>query len=147
MPDLIIHPGPGVPDGMVVPSSAVTEQFSRASGPGGQGVNTTDSRVQVSVDLAALELTTAQRDRVNRALAGRIRNGRLRVAAAEHRSQRLNRRAARDRLGALLRAALAPPPPVRRSTGPSPRAVERRLAAKRARALVKARRSRPTASD
>ena len=51
--DLAITPGPGIPDGLTIPAHELTERFARASGPGGQGVNTTDSRVQLSLDIAA----------------------------------------------------------------------------------------------
>ncbi|MCW2865918.1 MAG: peptide chain release factor 1, partial [Marmoricola sp.] len=49
--DLVLRPGPGLPKGLVVPASELQEQFSRSSGPGGQSVNTTDSRVEVVLDL------------------------------------------------------------------------------------------------
>lgn len=137
--DLLVPPGPGIPHGLVVPGEQLTERFSRASGPGGQGVNTTDSRVEVELSLVdAAWLTSAQRARAVAALGER-----LVVAASEHRSQRRNRVAARERLAGLLRDALAPPPPPRRPTRPSRGSVERRLAGKRRRAETKSTRSRP----
>ena len=136
-------PGPGLAEGLLVPAAALSERFSRASGPGGQGVNTTDSRVQLSLDLAAWEsLTPAQRSRVTRRLATRLEGGVLTVDASEHRSQRRNRVAARERLAGLLRAALAPPPPPRRATRPTRGSQLRRLEAKRRRAEVKRGRGR-----
>lgn len=142
MSDLVIQPGPGVPRGLVVPAGELTERFARASGPGGQGVNTTDSRVQLSFDVAASgSLTDAQRARLLRNLAGRLVDATITVDAADQRSQFLNRRAARERLADLLRAALAPPPPPRRRTRPTRGSVERRLAAKRHQAQKKARRT------
>ena len=146
MPDLSVPPGPGVPDGLVVPVADLTERFARAYGPGGQGVNTTDSRVQLYLDLAATSaITEAQRARLLKRLAGRLAGTVLTIDASEHRSQHLNRTAARDRMAMMLRAALAPPPPARKATRPSRGAVERRLAAKRRRSEVKARRGRPDA--
>ena len=144
--DLRVPPGPGVPRGLVVPATDLTERFSRSSGPGGQGVNTTDSRVQLSLDLATTTaLADRQRDRVLRRLADRLVGTVITVDASEHRSQRRNRAAARERLAALLRGALAPPPPPRRPTRPTRGSQRRRLEAKRRRAEIKAHRSRPTA--
>lgn len=148
MSDLQISPGPGVPDGITIPAAELSERFARASGPGGQGVNTTDSRVQLSFDIAASTVfTEAQRARVLARLGVRLAGTVLTVDAAEHRSQRLNRTAARLRLADLLRSALAPPPPPRRPTRPSRGAVERRLATKRRRSQTKSERRRPGAVD
>ena len=86
-------------------------RFSRSSGPGGQSVNTTDSRVELSLDVSTTEaLGPVLRERALAALADRLVDGVLTVSAAEHRSQLQNRRAARARLAALLRDATAPPP-------------------------------------
>ncbi len=137
--DLRVPPGPGLPDGLLVPAVELVERFSRSSGPGGQSVNTTDSRVELELDVAASStLTEAQRARALVRLVARLTDGRLVVVASEHRSQHRNRVAARERLAELLRAALAPPPPVRRATRPSRGARERRLAGKRHRAETKA---------
>ena len=135
--DLRISPGPGVPRGLVVPAAELTERFSRASGPGGQGVNTTDSRVQLSLDLAATSaLDERQRARVIAGLAPRLAGTVLTVSAEEHRAQRRNRVAARERLAALLRQALTPDAP-RRATKPTRGSQRRRLQAKRRRGEVK----------
>lgn len=140
--DLVVVPGPGVSRGLVIPGGLLQERFARASGPGGQGVNTTDSRVQLGVDVARLELTEAQRRRLTSRLADRLLDGWLWVDAAEERSQLRNRRAARERLAATIREALAPEPPARRATRPSRGSVERRLAAKKRRAEIKQGRGR-----
>jgi ribosome-associated protein len=101
-------------------------------------VNTTDSRVQVSYDLARSDaLGPILKDRALRALADRLVNGVITVSASEHRSQLRNRKAAASRLAALLTSATAPPPAARRPTRPGRAATERRLAAKRRRSLVK----------
>lgn len=145
MSELRVEPGPGIPDGLVIPAGELTERFARSSGPGGQGVNTTDSRVQLSFDVAASQaLTEVQRRRVAHRLRHRIVGGVLTVEASEERSQLRNRSAARKRLASLLRDALAPPPPRRRPTKPTRGSVERRLRAKRRRAEIKAARQRPT---
>lgn len=141
--DLRVPPGPGLAAGLVVPASELVEQFSRSSGPGGQSVNTTDSRVQLEWDVgASTALSDTQRARAVSRLSARLVEGRLVVTAAEHRSQHRNRVAARERLAELIRAALAPPPPTRRPTRPSRAAKERRLTAKRHRAETKALRRR-----
>lgn len=144
--ELRVAPGPGLPAGLVVPAGDLVERFSRSSGHGGQGVNTTDSRVQLSLDLATTEsLSPAQRERVVAALAGRLTGTVLTVDASEHRSQRRNRAAARERLAGLLREALAPPPPPRRPTRRTRGSQLRRLDAKRRRGQVKRDRGRPPA--
>ncbi len=143
--DLVVRPGPGVPQGLTIPGGELVERFSRSSGPGGQGVNTADSRVEIELDVLSVPgLSATQRARVVRALESRLVDGRLLVVvASEHRQQRRNRVAARDRMAELLRDAMAPPPPARRATRPTRGSRERRLAAKRRRAEIKARRSRP----
>ncbi|WP_288799611.1 alternative ribosome rescue aminoacyl-tRNA hydrolase ArfB [uncultured Arsenicicoccus sp.] len=146
--DLRIPPGPGIPRGLVVPAAELTERFSRSSGPGGQGVNTTDSRVQLSWSPAtSAALTEAQRGRVVAALASRLVDGVITIDASEHRSQRQNRQAARTRLADGIRQALAPPPPPRRATKPTKGSQRRRLAAKARRADVKSGRGRVTRAD
>ena len=143
MDDLRVDPGPGAPRGLRVPAAELDEQFSRSSGPGGQGVNTADSRVQLSLDLATTTaLDEVQRARVLARLAPRIAGTVLTVAASEQRSQRQNRRAARERLAALLREAVAPEVP-RRATRPTAGSRRRRLAAKRRRAELKQTRRPP----
>lgn len=144
MDDLVIAPGPGAPRGLTVPAGELVEQFSHASGPGGQGVNTTDSRVQLSLDLATTTaLTDLQRSRALERLSTRTSGTVLAISAAEHRSQRRNRTAARERLAALLRDAVVPPV-VRRRTRPTRGSQRRRLAAKKVRSEVKRARRRPT---
>ena len=145
MDDLRIPAGPGCPRGLVVPAGELVERFSHASGPGGQGVNTADSRVQLSLDLATtVALNEKQRERALSVLGDRLTGTLLTITAAEHRSQRRNRAAARERLAHVLRAALTPPTP-RRPTKPTRTSKLRRLAAKKRRSEVKARRRRPDA--
>jgi ribosome-associated protein len=122
---------------VVISGDELTERFSRSSGPGGQGVNTTDSRVELVWDLSRSALPEAVLDRVRRRLASRLSGDQLVVVASERRSQLRNREAARERLAGLVAAALAPPPPPRRATRPSRGAVERRIEAKKRRASVK----------
>ena len=123
---------------LVVPAGALRWRFSRSSGPGGQGVNTADSRVELSV--APLEipgLTEHQQQRLAARLGSRLVDGVLTIAASEHRQQLRNRQAARDRMAAVLRAALAPPPRPRRRTKPTKGSQERRIEAKKQRGQLK----------
>lgn len=127
---------------LVVPGAELTERFSRSSGPGGQGVNTTDSRVELVWDVAATSLPTTVRARLLERLSGRLTDdGVLVVVAAEHRSQLQNRRAARERLAQLIRSAALPPPPKRRPTRPTLGSKRRRLDTKKRRGEVKRGRS------
>ena len=127
---------------VVVPERELAERFSRSSGPGGQGVNTADSRVELSYDVArSSALPETVRARMLARLEGRLVDGVVTVAASEHRTQLANRRAARERMAALLTEAAAPPPRKRRSTKPSRAAKQRRLDAKKRRSQTKQGRS------
>jgi ribosome-associated protein len=124
--------------GAVIPEQELSWRFSRSSGPGGQSVNTTDSRVELSYDLAGSDaLGPVLKERALRTLADRLVDGVITVTASEHRSQLRNRQTAASRLAALLTAATAPPRAPRRPTRPSRAARERRLAAKRRRSELK----------
>ncbi|MGD0685231.1 MAG: alternative ribosome rescue aminoacyl-tRNA hydrolase ArfB [Streptosporangiaceae bacterium] len=124
--------------GVVIPPDELSWRFSRSPGPGGQSVNTTESRVELSYDVAASDaLFPALKQRALRALAGRMTNGVVTVTASEHRSQLRNRQAAATRMSALLAEATAPPPRPRRPTRPSRAARERRRADKQRRAQLK----------
>ena len=141
--DLVVRAGPGLPLPLVIPGDELVERFSRASGPGGQGVNTTDSRVELEFDVVSSPtLSESQRARILAGLSDRLVAGRVVVVASEHRAQRRNRTAARERLADLIRDALAPPPPTRRATRPTRGSQLRRLEAKRRQALLKAGRGR-----
>ncbi|MBB4677792.1 alternative ribosome rescue aminoacyl-tRNA hydrolase ArfB [Crossiella cryophila] len=128
---------------LVIPGAELSERFSRSSGPGGQGVNTADSRVELSFDVAGSRVLAEHvRRRALARLAARLVDGVVTIAASEYRTQLANRKAARERLASLLRDAVLPPAPPRRATKPSRGARERRLTAKHQRgALKKDRRS------
>jgi ribosome-associated protein len=134
-----------VNDRLTIPAAELSWRFSRSSGPGGQGVNTTDSRVELSWDLAGSEVLPERlQDRAIERLGDRLVRGVLTVTASEHRSQLRNREAAAARLAGIVAGAIAPPPRVRRATRPSRGAVERRLAEKKRRGETKrSRRSYP----
>ena len=125
------------PGGIVVPAAAVTWRFSRGTGPGGQGVNTTDSRVELVVDLAAL-VTSSE-------VAGRVREklgDSLRIVVSTERSQLRNRELAVQRLGDRLDTA-ARPRRHRTPTRPTAGSERRRLEAKRLRSQLKEKRREP----
>jgi len=138
---LTLRPG----SDLLIPAEELRWRFSRSGGPGGQAVNTTDSRVELVFDLQGSQaLPPLLKARALARLAERLVEGSLVVVASEHRSQWRNRQAARRRLQGLLEEALRPPPPPRRPTRPGRGAVERRLEAKRRRASIKSqRRERP----
>ena len=128
---------------LVVPAHELTWRFSRSSGPGGQSVNTSDSRVELSFDVAeSSALSPLLRSRALGRLSDRLVDGVVTVTASEHRSQLRNREAAMTRMADLLRQAIAPPAAPRKRTRPTKAARERRLTDKRRRGEVKRLRGR-----
>ncbi|MCF4121099.1 aminoacyl-tRNA hydrolase [Antribacter sp. KLBMP9083] len=137
-----VRPGLAVTPALTIPQAELKERFSRSSGPGGQGVNTTDSRVELSWDVGrSTVLSDVQRHRVMERLVDRLVDGALTVVASEHREQRRNRDAAARRLAVLVADALAPPPRSRRATRATRGSHERRLNAKKQRSATKRLRS------
>jgi ribosome-associated protein len=132
-------PGPlRVTRSVVIPERELTWRFSRSSGPGGQSVNTAESRVELSLDIARTSgLGPVQRARVLERLSRRLVDGVLTVRASDHRSQLRNREAALERMRKILVGALAPLPRRRLPTRPSRGSVERRLAEKKRRSRTK----------
>ena len=130
---------------VLIPVAELRWRFSRSSGPGGQNVNTTDSRVELVFDLAGSpSLPPALKARALQRLEARLVDGAVVIAASEHRSQWANRVAAQRRLVELLQGALRPPPPPRRPTRRTRGSVERRLVAKKQRSALKAQRRGPS---
>jgi ribosome-associated protein len=136
-----------LPAGLTIAADELHERFSRSSGPGGQSVNTADSRVELGVDV---ERTTALspllRRRALERLADRLVDGVITVTASEHRSQLRNREAALTRMAELLREAIAPPAAPRKRTRPTKAAREKRISAKKRRGEIK-RLRRPSPDD
>lgn len=123
---------------VTIPERELSWRFSRSSGPGGQSVNTTDSRVELGWSLdGSAAVSETQRQRARRRLEGRLVDGVLTIAASEHKSQLRNREAAMQRLAAVVAKAIAPPAPARRATRPSRAAVMRRVEAKKRRGETK----------
>jgi ribosome-associated protein len=141
--DLAVPAGPGLASGATIPAGELVERFSRSPGPGGQSVNTTDTRVELLfAPGSSTAFTDAERARLVRNLAEAMTRGQVSVVASEHRSQLRNRIAARERLVGLLREAVAPPPPPRRTTKPSRASQRRRVEAKKQAGRTKALRGR-----
>ena len=133
-----------VTSSFAVPDAELSWRFSRSSGPGGQHVNTTDSRVELSFDVArSAALPEHLRERALGRLAGKLVDGVLTVSSSEQRSQLQNRVTAAAKLGQLLREAVAPPAPKRRPTKPTRGSKERRLESKRQRSQLKRQRGDP----
>ena len=133
---------------IAIPVAELEFRASRASGPGGQGVNTTDSRVELRFDVAGSpSLSPEDKERALRRLGPRLdRDGALRVVAQAQRSQLANRRAATERFAELLAAALATPK-ARTPTRPTRAATARRVEGKRHRSETKRLRARPRRPD
>ena len=134
-----------VTERLSIPDAEPSWRFSRSSGPGGQSVNTSDSRAELSFDVGrSPSVSELQRSRAVERLGSRLVDGVLTVASSEHRSQLQNREAALVRMAALLADAVAPPPPTRRPTRRTKGSQERRLQVKSQRSdLKRGRRARP----
>lgn len=133
-----------LPHGVTVPERELEFRTARSAGPGGQGVNTTDSKVELRWDVGASRaLDDRQRALVFERLASRLtKDGVLILAGSEYRSQQRNREAVQARFVALVGEALTPPRRRRRSR-PSRRSRQRRLASKRQRGELKRLRKPP----
>lgn len=126
-----------------IPGSDLAEETLRAGGPGGQHQNTTDSAVRLRLALDATQaLSPGVKERLRQAFPSQVTtSGELLVVAREHRSQALNREAARERLVKMVQAHLKAPPP-RHATRPTKASKARRLTGKRIRGAVKSGRGR-----
>ncbi|MET1020894.1 MAG: alternative ribosome rescue aminoacyl-tRNA hydrolase ArfB [Arthrobacter sp.] len=131
---------------LTIPASELAWRFSRSSGPGGQHVNTSDSRVELSWNVAdSAALSDGQRLMLVRRLGRRLAAGVITVTASERRSQLRNREIALAKLAGLVAEGLAPEAAARRATKPTRGSNRRRLAAKEQRAATKRQRQRPSA--
>ena len=129
---------------LTIPGTELRWRFSRSSGPGGQHVNTSDSRVELSWNVSdSLALSDSQRLILLARLEPRLIAGVITVAASGRRSQLRNRQAALAKLADLVAAGLAPDPPRRKATKPTRGSNRRRLTAKKERSTTKQQRKRP----
>ncbi|GAB3520566.1 alternative ribosome rescue aminoacyl-tRNA hydrolase ArfB [Arthrobacter monumenti] len=131
---------------LTIPASELDWRFSRSSGPGGQHVNTSNTRVELSWNVAgSVALSESQRLMLVRRLRRHLIAGVITVTASERRSQLRNREIARTKLADLVARGLAPEAARRRATKPTRGSIRRRLAAKEQRAATKRQRKRPSA--
>jgi ribosome-associated protein len=128
-----------------IEESELEESFIRSSGAGGQNIQKVETAVQLKFNPAASPRLPGFALENLKKLAGRRmgKDGVLTLTAQRFRTQERNRDDARERLAALLREAVKPPPPVRRATKPGKGAVRRRLDEKTARAKTKQQRRTP----
>jgi ribosome-associated protein len=133
---------------ITIPAAEIGLTATRSSGPGGQHVNTADTRIQLRWNLAeSRALTDADRELVQQRLAQRLtKEGDLVLECDQHRSQRRNRAECLRRLATILRDALRRPTP-RKKTRPTAAARARRLTDKRKRGEVKKARRPPDEKD
>ena len=141
--DLYIHKA------LTIPGRELSWTFSRSSGAGGQNVNKVETSVELSWDLDQSKVIgPVKKDRIHKLHHSRIVGGKLRISVSEHRSQFQNRQLALNRMTALIREGLKPPPPVRKSTKPTRSSKRKRVDAKKQRGAIKqARQSRPCLDD
>ncbi len=134
-----------IPPSLTIPASELSWRFSRSSGPGGQHVNTTDSRAELTFNVAgSATLTEEQRQMLLKRLGRKLIGGAITVTASEERSQLRNREIAMAKLADLIRAGLVPES-VRRASRPTRGSARRHRAAKELRSVTKQQRRRPAA--
>ena len=130
-----------------IPEWELQESFIRASGPGGQNVNKVSTAVQLRWNVIASSIPAAVKARFRKRFGARLtQEGELIIEAKDHRSQGLNREAARKRLASMVKS-VAEPPRKRIKTRPTRASVRRRLEGKKQRGAVKALRGKVTGED
>ena len=140
--DLTINPH------LVIPYNEMKWRFSRSSGPGGRGVNTTDSRVELVFDIKRSSVIDPfHKQLLLQKYANRCINGCLNIVVQEERSQYQNRQLALARLAYLLREGLKPLPKPRKATKPTRASQKRRINAKKHRGALKQKRQRKPSTD
>ena len=135
--DLIITPR------LVIPSSELKWRFSRSSGPGGQKVNKTDSRVEIIFNIEESKiLNDYQKIIIMKNLKNKLVNKAICIAVQDQRNQLLNRQLAIVRISSLIRNSLKNTSKVRKATKPSKASQKRRLDSKKKRGELKKNRQR-----
>ena len=127
---------------LTIPAAELQWRFSRSSGPGGQHVNTSDSRVQLTWSITD---SSALSDEQRAVLVERFPAGSTTITVSQQRSQLRNRETALATLASRVSAALAPAAAPRRPTRPTKGSARRHLAAKQLRSQTKQQRQRPSA--
>lgn len=135
--------------GLVIPSKELKWRFSRASGPGGQSINTSDSRVELVLDVEACSVIGPfRKGRLITYLGSRLTAGCLHVVVAKGRSQYQNRKLALERMACLIREGLKQPHKARKPTKPSHGSQKRRMKGKKKHSELKRKRqSKPSIDD
>jgi len=123
---------------LVIPSKEIKWRFSRSSGPGGQNVNKTESRVEIIFNLEDSKvLNHYQKEILKRNLKNKLVNNSLRLAVQEHRNQLLNRQLALMKFSSILKNALNKPCKLRKSTQPTKASQKKRVEVKKKRGELK----------
>ena len=137
-----------IADTILIDETEIEERFIRASGPGGQHVNKTESAVQLRFDLARnTSLPDATKRRLVRLAGSRMtKDGCLVLKADSHRERERNRAEARNRLRKLIEHSLIAPKP-RKKARPSLASIKRTKAAKAQKSERKSLRRRPGSED
>ena len=135
--DLIITPR------LVIPSSELKWRFSRSSGPGGQNVNKTNSRVEIIFNIEESKaLNDYQKLVITKKLKTKLVNNSIRFTVQDQRNQLLNRQLAIVRIVSLIRNSLKNPSKIRKATKPTKASQKRRLDSKKKRGELKKNRQR-----
>ena len=133
---------------LIIPSKELKWRFSKSSGPGGQGVNKTNSRVELVFDIKnSCVISSFHKQRLLMKLESRCINGCLNIVAEEERSQYQNRQLALARLAELLQEGLRPNPKSRKATKPTLASRRRRITAKKHRGELKQNRQNKSSTD
>ena len=123
---------------LVIPSKELKWRFSRSSGPGGQKVNKTDTRVEIIFDIEqSLALNNNQKSCLKNKLKNKLINNCICIAVQDQRNQSLNRQIALDKIHKIIKDALTNPSKTRKITKPSKASQEKRLESKKKRGQLK----------
>ena len=128
---------------LVIPSKELKWRFSRSSGPGGQKVNKTNTRVEIIFNIEQSKvLNDYQKKVLTKKLKTKLVNNCICLAVQDERNQLLNRQLAIVRISSIIRNSLKNLSKVRKATKPSKASQKRRLDSKKKRGELKKNRQR-----